>query len=232
MNYLRRRDDLHCCWWCGKPAGTAKEEVGRFDWDGWPVQKLYERHWARCTSNCRCRTETFESKHKSGIADQIYGHDDPEAAVIEAWNAGDVSIPLTVTLPQSHYVEERVLLPTRSSIFKPSRMRIVIPEDRGTAEHFRKCLSVCIVADGQTRPHRFTMIEGRVIHSNVVLTGVKPMSRSSRFTVFCFEVGGSSLSGLGEGKVDTAWLRHDPPRAPVYDHVFSVIASSANDTEV
>lgn len=225
--YLSRLKELQPCWWCGEAAGHWCERVDRYDSDGWPSAHLYDRHHVRCT-RCRCMAQSYESKHQS--YGSVYGEDDPKQKAIDEWNAGHVSIPLMVDLPQTHHVLERKLLPTKWNHVKPSEMTILIPKTRGIAEHFQKMLSVVYVSDKEIRPHRFRLNERDVIHWNCTLLHVTN-TRGCGNTEFRFRSTDSDWRVNSRSRVDTAWLNRPVERAPVFDAVFKAIQEEVADAE-
>lgn len=143
----------------------------------------------------------------------------PELA-IEAWNNGNIYLPMSVCLPQVHHIVERTIL-DRVYHLKPNRFTVIVPNGRiDRVSHLMKLLNPCIEY-GQPQPFLFTLYESYTIHRQTKLISFE-LFKTGNHGSFTFQSNDSEMLVGSDVMTDKVWTeRYTPP--PIIENVFKTL---------
>lgn len=182
---------MHHCWWCGKQQVSLYQDIQLFHNKTDVVRLRYE-----CNSCLKCQTDLL-----------------PDIDVVkEQWETGDVTFPVTISLPKRH------LLSSKESIGGKQRFTIEI-ENLDIGEHLKRLLGF-VFKKGTIFPHRFTLIEGNITHWNCQLLShdyIKDNSVLKKYVDrFVFQSRGYTWNTSKRSSVDNAWMEKTKPVVPPF----------------
>ncbi len=181
------------------------------------------------------------------------GHENARQMAIDAWQSGDFAIPLSVQLPEQHWVYERSRgeqgkYSHSFNEYRKGSMLIHVSENNGIAEALMRKMPVIVPIDmvnkvfpehmkgkwyhEADRPkqiecarYRFSLRERHNCYTVILKTIVL---KSFSTWEFDFQiVYGSADAGIPEyrkSKLDSAWKAVPPPKPPLYENIAKIMA--------